>query len=161
MAEYALGNAFKEEVHYCRRWVLTDNDELGPTALLLHNQLPCRASVPDGGQHTIAARIIGVCQPEHAVLCVPLAFLAVRLDGLLRNLCIAELALIRRADRVEQLDLCFVTERESELYQAARCFREVDGHDHAAIRPGGALPHDENRPLSPPKHAFHWLTPKE
>jgi len=62
---------------------------------------------------------------------------------------------------MEQFNLCILVEREPELDQAARRFREVDGHDQAAIRPLGRLAHDENRARALSEHAFHRLAHEE
>ena len=141
--------------------MLADHDKIGSASLLLHKDLPRRTSVADGGQHTVAARVEGVLQREHAVFRVATALRAVCLDGHLGHFCVAKLSFVGIAYGMEKFDPRVPVEREPEFDQAARRLREIDRHDEAAIGPAGRCADDENRTPARSENARDGLAHEE
>jgi len=157
MAENSFCDASEHHVGQAPGWVLADNDELRPAVLLLNDRLPGGVAMAYGGQHTVAASIVGVRQPEHPVLRIASALVAIRPDGSLRHLGVAKLPFVGGAEGMEELDPGRWVEGEAELDEPARCLREIDSDEQAAVGLARRASHDEYRALRLAKKAFDGL----
>lgn len=141
--------------------MLADNDEFGVAVLLLDDGLLGGVAVTDSGKRAIAPRIVGVSEREHPALGNTMALVTICRDGVLRDLGVPTLVLVRGADGMEELDVGQLAESKAEFDQPTRRLREVDSYEQPAVGLFRLSPHDKNRPLAPAQYALHRLTREE